>query len=119
MFQNIMPAFVGFYAMPWVLINLASKDEYPEQFVPEKFTSNKMQITRGITSGCLGGSIAAYTPIVTAGIGGLLAGHATTTRDNVSFTVSYGASSFVYYVGAFLLLWLPLVHMTRGEWVGL
>lgn len=113
-FQNIMPAFVGFFAIPWALQNIASKDEYPRQFVSKEFTSNKTQLTRGITSGSLGGSLAAFTPLVTAGIGGLFAGHATNTRDNVSFSVSYGASSFVYYVGAYMLLWIPLVHMTRG-----
>ena len=43
-----------------------------------------------------------------------MAGHTTTVRDDVQFTVSYGAARFVYYVGAFLLLWVPLVHMVRG-----
>lgn len=94
--------------------NIGSVDEHPKQFKSKEFTTNKTQLTRGITSGALGGSIAAFTPLVTAGIGGLLSGHATTTRDNVSFSVSYGASSFVYYVGAYMLLWIPLVHMTRG-----
>jgi putative membrane protein len=113
-FQNIMPAFVGLYAMPWVLTNIASSVRLPKQLPPGDFSANKTQLTRGITSGCLGGCVAAYTPIVTAGVGGLLAGHATTMRDDVQFTVSYGAARFVYYVGAFLLLWIPLVHMTRG-----
>ncbi len=113
-FQNIMPPFVGLFAVPWVLTNIFSSVELPKQRIQASFSANKTQLARGVSSGCLGGSAAAYVPIVTAGVGGFMAGHTTTVRDDVQFTVSYGAARFVYYVGAFLLLWVPLVHMVRG-----
>lgn len=113
-FQNIVPAFIGFVAIPWNLTNLISRIEIPKQHVSNTISANKAEIARGVSSGALGGSVAAYTPIVTAGIGSFLAGHSTSTRGDVQFTVSYGAARFVYYVGAYMLLWIPLVHLARG-----
>jgi putative membrane protein len=62
----------------------------------------------------MGGLFAAYFPIVTGGMGGLLAGHATAQRDDRLFIVSQGASKVVYYVGGFLLLFVPGLHLRRG-----
>jgi putative membrane protein len=52
--------------------------------------------------------------VVTGGIGGFIAGHATAQRDDRLFLISQGASKIVYYVGGFLLFFVPGVHLTRG-----
>jgi putative membrane protein len=57
---------------------------------------------------------AAFFPVVTGGIGGFLAGHATAQRDERAFIISQGASKIVYYVGGFLLFFVPGLHLTRG-----
>jgi len=62
----------------------------------------------------MGGMFAAFFPIVTGGIGGLLAGHATAQRDDRVFIISHGASKVVYYVGGLLLFFVPGLHLTRG-----
>lgn len=113
-FQNIMPVFVGLFAIPWLLTNLISRVSIPKQHVTSDICASKVDVARGAFTGTLGGWFAGYTPIVTAGIGSFLAGHATTTRGDAQFTLSYGAARFAYYVGAFLLLWLPFVHLARG-----
>jgi putative membrane protein len=113
-FQNLLPAFVGLFAIPWVLQNLVSQVRMPEQYVSRSVDLSPRLIARGVGAGALGGLFAAFFPVVTAGIGGLLAGQATAQRDDRLFIVSQGASKLVYYVGAFLLFFVPGLHLTRG-----
>jgi putative membrane protein len=51
---------------------------------------------------------------VPGGIGAFLAGHATAQRDDRLFLVGQGASKLIYYVGAFVLFFVPGLHLTRG-----
>ena len=62
----------------------------------------------------LGGLFAAFFPVVTGGIGGFIAGHATAQRDDRLFIISQGASKVVYYAGGLLLFFVPGLHLTRG-----
>jgi putative membrane protein len=71
-------------------------------------------VLRGTGAGVLGGFFAAFFPVVTGGIGGFLAGHATAQRDERAFIISQGASKIIYYVGGFLLFFVPGLHLTRG-----
>ncbi len=113
-FQNLMPAFVGLFAIPWVLQNLLSQARVPAQHVSRSVDLSPELIARGVGAGALGGLFAAFFPVVTGGIGGFLAGHATAQRDDRLFIVSQGASKLVYYVGAFLFFFMPGLHLTRG-----
>jgi putative membrane protein len=72
------------------------------------------QVARGVAAGAMGGLFAAFFPVVTGGIGGFLAGHATAQRDDRLFIVSQGASKAVYYAGGLLLFFVPGLHLTRG-----
>ena len=114
-FMNIVPAFVGLYALPWVITNVISKSEIPPQYISRSVSVDYNLIGRGTFAGMLGGSFAALMPVVTGGIGGLLAGHATAQKDERIFIISQGASKTAYYVGAFLLFFVPyLSHLRRG-----
>ncbi len=113
-FQNLMPAFVGLFAIPWVLQNLLSQARVPAQHVSQTVDLSPGLIARGVGAGALGGLFAAFFPVVTGGIGGFLAGHATAQRDDRLFIVSQGTSKLVYYVGAFLFFFMPGLHLTRG-----
>jgi len=114
-FQNIMPAFVGLFTLPWLLLNVVSRVEAPPQCVPAgSIGLDAMTLLRGTFAGCLGGGFAAFFPVITGGVGGLLAGHATATRDDRVFLVSQGASKLVYYVAGLLLLFVPGLGLTRG-----
>ncbi len=114
-FQTLLPAFVGLFAVPWILTNLVSKMEIPEQHVPDSVDIDGMAAARGGIAGCLGGILAAFFPAVTGGTGGLLAGHATAQQgDERTFILSQGASKVVYYVGAAFLLFIPGLRLTRG-----
>jgi len=113
-FQNLLPAFVGLFAIPWVLQNLISQARVPEQHVARSVDLSPTLIARGVGAGALGGLFAAFFPVVTGGIGGFLAGHATAQRDDRLFIVSQGASKLIYYVGAFLFFFVPGLHLTRG-----
>lgn len=118
-FQNLMPAFVGLFAIPWVLVNLLSQAQVPAQHVSQSVDLSPALIVRGVGAGALGGMFAAFFPVVTGGIGGFLAGHATAQRDDRLFIVSQGASKLVYYVGAFLFFFVPGLHLTRGGMAGM
>ncbi len=113
-FQNIMPAFVGLYAVPWLVTNIMSATNVPKQIIPKTLDTTHALMVRGIAAGAGGGLIAAIFPIITGGMGGLIAGHATAQRDERLFLISQGTSKVVYYVGAFLLLFVPGLGLTRG-----
>jgi putative membrane protein len=113
-YQNLLPAFVGLYAVPWVLQNLLAQVTLPPQHVPESIDATPWLFLRGTFAGALGGLFAAFFPVVTGGIGGFIAGHATAQRDDRLFIISQGASKVVYYVGGFLFFFVPGLHLTRG-----
>ncbi len=113
-FQNLLPAFIGLFAIPWVLLNILSRTQVPAQHVGRSVDISPGLIARGVGAGALGGLFAAFFPVVTGGIGGFLAGHATAQRDDRLFIVSQGASKLLYYVGAFIFFFVPGLHLTRG-----
>jgi putative membrane protein len=113
-FQNLLPAFAGLFAIPWVLQNIISQTRVPAQYVPSSIDLSPKLLARGVGAGSLGGLFAAFFPAVTAGIGGFLAGHATAQRDDRLFIVSQGASKLIYYAGALVFFFAPGLRMTRG-----
>ncbi|WP_372806921.1 tripartite tricarboxylate transporter permease [Pontiella sp.] len=113
-FQNIMPAFVGLFAVPWCLLNLVSGVQVPEQRIGKSLGITGDVILRSAAAGGLGGGFAAFFPVVTGGVGGLLAGHATAQRDERVFMMSQGVSKMVYYTGALVLFFAPGLNLTRG-----
>lgn len=113
-YQNLLPAFVGLFAVPMVLTNLIMGTTVPEQHAGASIDLPPAALLRGAAAGVMGGLFAAFFPVVTGGVGAFLAGHATAQRDDRSFIVSQGASKFVYYVGGFLLFFLPGLHLARG-----
>jgi putative membrane protein len=113
-FQNIMPAFVGLFAVPWCLLNIISGARVPSQYIARSYDINGDVVLRSIAAGGLGGGFAAFFPVITGGIGGMLAGHATAQRDERVFIMSQGVSKLVYYTGAFMLLFVPGLGIKRG-----
>jgi putative membrane protein len=113
-FQNLLPAFTGLFAIPWVLQNLVSQVQVPAQVARRSVDLCPRLLARGVGAGALGGLFAAVFPAVTGGIGGFLAGHATAQRDDRLFLVSQGTSKLIYYVGAFLFFFVPGLHLRRG-----
>ncbi len=112
-FQNLMPAFAGLFTLPWLIMNLVSRVRMPRQSVRTDAVPWHSVLT-GAGAGLLGGGFAAFFPVVTAGVGGLLAGHATSLRDDRAFLVSQGAAKTMYMAGAMLLLFAPGVGLVRG-----
>ena len=113
-YQNLLPAFVGLFAVPWILQNILSRVELPRQHIASTVDVTPWLFLRGTFAGALGGLFAAFFPVVTGGVGGLIAGHATAQRDDRLFIISQGASKVVYYVGGFLFFFVPGLHLTRG-----
>lgn len=113
-FQNIMPAFAGLFAIPWCLLNAVSGAVIPDQRVCDRLNIDGDLLLRSGVAGGLGGGFAAFFPVVTGGVGGLLAGHATAQRDERVFMMSQGVSKTVYYTGALMLFFVPGLHLTRG-----
>lgn len=113
-FQNLLPAFLGLFAIPMVLQNLIMGVRIPKQHISTTLDISPSHLLRGIAAGTMGGLFAAFFPVVTGGVGGLLAGHATAQRDDRVFILAQGASKAVYYVGGFLLFFVPGLHLARG-----
>ena len=113
-YQNLLPAFVGLFAVPALLLNLVTAVKLPPQHLANSVDATPGLVARGVAAGSLGGMFAAFFPIVTGGIGGFLAGHATAQRDTRIFIISQGTNKVVYYVGAYLLFFMPNLHLARG-----
>lgn len=105
-FQNILPIFVGLFAVPSIIQNLLSRERIPEQHVGDRVELHWRDVGKGAFQGTIAGVLAAYLPAVTAGIGGIIAGHATAQRGDRIFLLSGGVSKVLYYVGAFLMLFI-------------
>ena len=113
-FQNLMPGFVGLFALPWLVVNIISRVEPPPQTTALSAELTLGEAGQGAAAGVLGGGFAAFFPVITGGVGGLLSGHATAIRGDRAFLISQGASKVVYYVGALLLFFVPGLHAARG-----
>ncbi len=113
-FVNLLPAFVGLFAISMVLTNLVTGTRVPPQHINPSLDVSPSLLLRGTFAGLLGGLFAAFFPVVTGGIGSFLAGHATAQRDERTFIVSQGVSKLVYYAGGFLLFFLPGLQLVRG-----
>ncbi len=113
-FQSIMPAIVGLFAVPSLVINLISNMKIPKQHIPKTVDASWEQILRGSGAGLLGGAFASFIPAVTAGPASLMAGHFTAQRSDRMFIISGGACRFVYYVGAVALFFLPGLNKSKG-----
>lgn len=114
-FQNLMPAFIGIFTLPWLLINCLSGRTTAAE--AQTMTMSRVEpglFIHGSISGILGGAFAALIPGVTGGVGGFLAGHASAMRNDRAFLISQGASRTVYYVGSFVLFFLPGISIVRG-----
>lgn len=118
-FQGLLPIFVGLFAIPWVLTNIASKKEIPEQHNSRSVDLGLSSAIVATIAGGLGGLVAATFPILTAGIGGLLAGQAVASKDERVFIASQGVSKTVYYVGSFLFFFLPGARLGKGGLVAM
>ncbi len=113
-YQNLLPAFAGFFAIPAVLQQLIVGSRPPQQHIASTLDVTPGLVARGVGAGSLGGLFAAFFPVVTGGIGGFLAGHATAQRDDRVFLISQGANKILYYVGAYLFFFAPGLRLTRG-----
>ncbi len=113
-FVNLMPAFVGLFAVPGLLQILLFGAKPPPQTTTLPADLEPRLLLRGSLTGLSGGLFASVLPVISGGIGGLLAGHATAQWNERLFMISLGASKVAYYVGSFLLLFVPGLTLTRG-----
>ena len=113
--QGLMPAFAGLFAVPWLLLNALSRVRLPAQRQAAGRLPPAPELLQGLAAGLAGGAFAAFIPVVSGGVGGLLAGHALSTRNERSFLLSQGACRIVYYAGGLLLLFVPAASLARGS----
>jgi len=113
-YARLTPLFIGFFGMPWVLQNILLKRKIPKQVVSDSVETSLTRVGHAFSGGLIGGLIAAVFPIITGGMGALIASHMTSQRGDDAFIISQGVNRVIYYVGAFYLLFLPTARLTRG-----
>ncbi|MBN1549899.1 tripartite tricarboxylate transporter permease [bacterium] len=112
-FQNLMPVFIGLFAIPGAIQHLLSRQNIPNQFIPRTVEITSKDVAVSGLQGTIAGGLAAYLPAVTAGIGSIIAGHTVARRGDRLFIISGGVAKVLYYIGAFLLLYL-ITPLTPG-----
>ncbi|PIU84191.1 MAG: hypothetical protein COS68_00125 [Elusimicrobia bacterium CG06_land_8_20_14_3_00_38_11] len=106
-FQNIMPVFIGLFAVPSIIQNLLLSFEIPEQYIPKKSIDLDFKtVVQSTYSGGLAGMLCSYIPLITMGIGSIMAGAATALRGDKVFILGGGVAKLLYYVGSFLFLFV-------------
>ena len=111
---GMLPALIGVFAIPSLIMNIISRTEVPKQRIQRSVDATIVDIVKGGLAGFSGGFFAAIVPALTGGMGSVIAGQATGQREESQFIISMGASRFVYYVGAFFLLFVPRYTVVRG-----
>ncbi len=112
-YQNLLPAFVGLFAVP-SLIQVVLYGVQPPRQNQTAFHPSARSLLQGTLSGLAGGAFAAFLPVISGGIGAMLSGAATAQRDDRLFLISQGASKVTYYAGSLLLLFVPGLGLVRG-----
>jgi len=133
-FQNIMPVFLGFFAFPSIIQALMSDAKYPtKQYVSKYVNARWSDLGYASLPGVIGGLLTAFIPAVTIGISAIFASHMTNHRnlrqasyeDPIEpntykrlhipeiyhqqeriFMLAGGINKVLYYVGAFLFLFI-------------
>ena len=113
-YQSLLPAFSGLFAVPGLLQIALLGAQPPHQSRTPVTDPEAGCVLRGALVGLAGGLFAGFIPVVSGGIGALLAGHAAAQRDDRQFLISQGASRMVYTVGGMLLLFVPGLALSRG-----
>ena len=116
--QALAPAFMGLFVLPGALQMLAFSRKPPRQHAAT-FDVAASIVLRGTLTGLAGGLFAGFLPVVSGGIGGLLAGHASSKYDDRLFLISQGASKVAYYVSSLMLFFVPGLTMVRGGMAGM
>jgi len=119
--QAMAPAFVGLFVLPGALQMLLMSARPPQQQSNplSAFALSPMMLLRGTLTGMAGGLFAGFLPVISGGIGGLLAGHASSKYDDRLFLISQGASKVTYYVCSILLFVVPGLTLVRGGLAGM
>ncbi len=113
-FQSMLPAFSGLFALPGIAQIWLFGRAVPQQSAHLSEPPSLIWVVRGVLTGMAGGFFAGFLPVISGGIGSVLAGHATAQRDDRAFMVANGASRMTYTLFSALLLFLPGVTLTRG-----
>lgn len=79
----------------------------------ETFAGERKAPLFGSLAGCLGGIPATFFPGIGAGLGAFLSGHFIPRGREKTFLISQGIIKTFYYVGAFLLFFMPGLHPIR------
>ena len=106
-FRHLLPALVGLFGLPRVILNISCNMQPPEQTISRKLTISRRDFAHGVSAGAMGGGLAGMMPMVSGGIGGLLSHQLAGNSSDRVLLISQGASKFVYYVGGLLLMYVP------------
>jgi putative membrane protein len=112
-FQTLGAVFIGMFAASSLLVAIFTHKDIPPQQVTGKVEVKKEEIFRGGVGGTIGGLFAAFMPAITAGVGAVLAGHATAAKGERTFIISQGSNRVLYYVGA-IVLFFTAIGMRKG-----
>jgi putative membrane protein len=114
-FAGLMPMVSGMFSVPWLLQAILLDPKIPPQGAKVEERVALREVAGGCAAGWIGGALAALIPGVTAGVGGLLAGHTCSISKRTEFLVAQGSARATYLMGGVLLLFVPRASVVRGS----
>ena len=112
-FQSLSAVFIGMFAVSTLLVQINTQMKIPKQHYSKSTEVTYEDMVRGNGAGILGGFFVTFFPALTAGVGALLAGHATASKGERNFILSQGANRVLYYVGS-VFLFFSVVNVRKG-----
>jgi putative membrane protein len=116
--QSMLPVFSGLFTLPGMMQILLHGLSAPPQ-KPGPVAIGPGELIRGGLIGLAGGLFAGFLPVISGGVGAMLAGHAAAQREDRVFLIAQGANRAVYLLGSALLLFVPGLTLTRGGFAAL
>ena len=107
-------ALAGLFFLPPLIRRLMEPVEsMPAEKNTPVFKEKKYGLLGGIAGG-IGGFLTLLIPVISAGIGALIAGHLIPRKKEKAFLISQGMVKTFYSAGAFLLFFIPAWAFKRG-----
>jgi len=112
---TLSSAFAGLFLLPPLIQSLIRPLKAKLEETKTAVSSERRSGIWGSIAGGIGGFLTILLPVVSGGLGALIAGHLIPRRREKAFLISQGMVKTIYSAGAFLIFFIPARAFMRGS----